>query len=179
MGSREGERVRKTPGIMSESVEHPIRVETVTHRIGEAVLVENLSFSVRRGETLVLLGRSGSGKTTALRLINRMIEPSDGTVYVEGRATTDWDPIPLRRRIGYVIQEIGLFPHFTVAENVALVPALEGCSKSEQTARAVELLERVGLDPGVVAERFPDQLSGGQRQRVGVARALAADRRSY
>lgn len=175
MGSREGERVRKTPGIMSESVEHPIRVETVTHRIGEAVLVENLSFSVRRGETLVLLGRSGSGKTTALRLINRMIEPSDGTVYVEGRATTDWDPIPLRRRIGYVIQEIGLFPHFTVAENVALVPALEGCSKSEQTARAVELLERVGLDPGVVAERFPDQLSGGQRQRVGVARALAAD----
>ena len=160
---------------MTDSVEHPIRVEAVTHRIGEAVLVEELSFSVRRGETLVLLGRSGSGKTTALRLINRLIEPSQGAVYVEGKATTEWDPIPLRRRIGYVIQEIGLFPHFTVAENVAVVPALEGRSKEEQTARAHELLGKVGLDPAAVAERFPDQLSGGQRQRVGVARALAAD----
>ena len=160
---------------MAQPVEYPIRVENVTHRVGEAVLVDHLSFSVRRGETLVLLGRSGSGKTTALRLINRLILPGRGTVYVEGRPTSEWDPISLRRRIGYVIQEVGLFPHFTVAENVAIVPALEGRPKSEQAARAVELLNKVGLDPDAVADRFPDQLSGGQRQRVGVARALGAD----
>lgn len=123
----------------------------------------------------MLLGRSGSGKTTALRLVNRLIEPAGGAVYVEGRSTLEWDPIELRRRIGYVIQEIGLFPHFTVARNAGLVPELQKWPAAKIHARVRELLEKVGLDPDEVSERYPEQLSGGQRQRVGVARALAAD----
>ena len=124
---------------------------------------------------MVLLGRSGSGKTTLLRLINAMLLPSEGQVLVQGRATREWDGIRLRRGIGYVIQEAGLFPHFTVAENVGLVPTLEKWERGRISARVDELLTLVGLDPREFAGRRPRELSGGQRQRVGVARALAAD----
>jgi osmoprotectant transport system ATP-binding protein len=142
---------------------------------GGAPLVAGLNLQIWRGETLVLLGRSGSGKTTTLKLINRLLEPTAGEVLVEGRPTTAWDPIRLRRRIGYVIQEVGLFPHLTVERNVGLVPALEGWEPGRIHARAHELLRLVGLDPAQFALRRPHELSGGQRQRVGVARALAAD----
>jgi osmoprotectant transport system ATP-binding protein len=141
---------------------------------GQALL-KNLSLTVPLGSTLVLLGRSGAGKTTAMKLINRLLEPSAGEVLVEGRSTMEWDPIALRRRIGYVIQETGLFPHYTVEENVSLVPRLEGWPTERRRARAQELLELVALDPAKFLKRYPHQLSGGQRQRVGVARALAAD----
>ena len=144
-------------------------------RIGDKNLVEGLNFSVHQGETLVLLGRSGSGKTTTLKLINRLLEPTGGEVRVEGRATTAWDAFRLRRQIGYVIQETGLFPHFTVERNVALVPRLQGWEEDKVRGRVRELLELVGLAPDQFAARFPQELSGGQRQRVGVARALAAD----
>lgn len=122
-----------------------------------------------------MLGRSGSGKTTTLKLINRLLVPTEGEVLVEGRATTAWDPIRLRRGIGYVIQEVGLFPHFTVERNVGLVPALEGWEADCIHARVKELLRLVDLDPEEFAGRRPHELSGGQRQRVGVARALAVD----
>lgn len=138
-------------------------------------LISDLNLQVMRGETLVLLGRSGSGKTTALKLINRLLEPSAGEILVEGRATSAWDPIRLRRRIGYVIQEVGLFPHFTVEQNVALVPRLEGWEEERVRARTEEMLRLVGLEPREFASRRVHELSGGQRQRVGVARALAAD----
>jgi len=138
-------------------------------------VISGVSLSVPIGATVVLLGRSGSGKTTLLRLINSMLLPSRGQVLVQGLATAEWDPIRLRRRIGYVIQEAGLFPHFTVAENVALVPSLEKWPRERTEARVVELLRLVGLEPSEFAERRPRELSGGQRQRVGVARALAAD----
>jgi len=142
---------------------------------GGRALLADLNLQVRRGETLVLLGRSGSGKTTTLKLINRLLEPTEGEVLVEGRATTAWNPILLRRHIGYVIQEVGLFPHFTVERNVGLVPALEGWEAGRIRARVHELLRLVDLDPEQFASRRPRELSGGQRQRVGVARALAAD----
>jgi osmoprotectant transport system ATP-binding protein len=138
-------------------------------------LVSELSFEVAKGETLVLLGQSGSGKTTTLKLINRLLDPTRGQVIVEGRRTTDHNPVLLRRRMGYVIQEIGLMPHMTVERNVALVPVLEGWDQDRIRARVEELLHLVGLDPGKFRSRKPHQLSGGQRQRVGVARALAAD----
>ena len=138
-------------------------------------LVSGVSFAVARGETLVLLGRSGSGKTTTLKLINRLLEPSEGEVLVDGQSAAMEEPTSLRRRIGYVIQEIGLFPHFTVAENVGLVPRLEKWPPPRIAARVRELLTLVGLEAGMFADRYPHQLSGGQRQRVGVARALAAD----
>jgi osmoprotectant transport system ATP-binding protein len=130
---------------------------------------------VERGETLVLLGRSGSGKTTALRLINRMLQASDGTVSLEGTPVDRLDPIDLRRRIGYVIQEFGLLPHWTVGQNIALVPRLLGWPAAEQYERVRELLEQVGLNEPGISSRHPGQLSGGQRQRVAVARALAAN----
>ncbi|MBI4160898.1 MAG: ATP-binding cassette domain-containing protein, partial [Acidobacteria bacterium] len=137
-------------------------------------LLHALSLQVRRGETLVLLGRSGSGKTTTLKLVNRLLVPTEGEVRVEGRPTTAWDPIRLRRRIGYVIQEVGLFPHFTVERNVGLLPSVEGWPSERVRGRVRELLLLVGLDPEF-RSRYPRELSGGQRQRVGVARALAAD----
>jgi osmoprotectant transport system ATP-binding protein len=152
-----------------------VRFRRVSYKIGQRTILDDASFELNPGETLVLLGRSGSGKTTALKAINRLIVPTSGTVEVEGRATTEWDPIRLRRRIGYAIQEVGLFPHFTVGENVGLVPKLEGWPKSKIEERVRDLLEEVGLPPGDFAGRYPRQLSGGQRQRVGVARALAAD----
>jgi osmoprotectant transport system ATP-binding protein len=138
-------------------------------------LVSGVSFTVAAGETLVLMGRSGSGKTTTLKLINRLLEPSGGDVRVEGQSAATERPTRLRRRIGYVIQEIGLFPHLTIADNVGVVPRLERWSPARIADRVHELLTLVGLDPGTFAVRYPHQLSGGQRQRVGVARALAAD----
>jgi osmoprotectant transport system ATP-binding protein len=138
-------------------------------------LLADLNLEVRQGETLVLLGRSGSGKTTTMKLVNRLLDPTEGEVRVEGESTLRWDPIKLRRRIGYVIQEIGLFPHFTVEQNIGVVPRLERWEAERISARARELLTMVGLEPDRFAARFPRELSGGQRQRVGVARALAAD----
>jgi osmoprotectant transport system ATP-binding protein len=137
--------------------------------------LSHLDLRVYRGEALVLLGESGSGKTTTLKFVNRMLLPNEGEVLVEGTPTTAWDPIKLRRHTGYVIQEGGLFPHFTIARNVGLVPSLSGWPEAKIRERVRELLELVGLDPYRFAERYPRELSGGQRQRVGVARALAAD----
>lgn len=144
------------------------------HGPGRRIL-SSISFSLPAGETLALIGRSGSGKTTVLKLINRLFEPSTGEVIVEGKATTAWDPIRLRRRIGYVLQEVGLFPHLTIADNVGLVPTLEGWDPTRTEQRVRELLTLVGLDPEQFVRRYPHELSGGQRQRVGVARAVAAD----
>ncbi len=138
-------------------------------------IISGVSLGVPPGATLVLLGRSGSGKTTLLKLVNGMLAPTRGEVLVQQRRTTDWNLIRLRRSIGYVIQEAGLFPHFTVAENVGLIPTLEQWERSRIAARVEELLQLVGLDPLEFANRRPRELSGGQRQRVGVARALAAD----
>lgn len=147
----------------------------VTYRMNRRHLVDKLNFQVLQGEVLVLLGRSGSGKTTTMKLINNLLTPSSGEVIVMGKPTTQWNPIQLRRKIGYVIQEIGLFPHFTVEQNVGLVPKLEGWEGDRIQSRVRQLLELVNLDPQHFAKRYPHQLSGGQRQRVGVARALAAD----
>jgi osmoprotectant transport system ATP-binding protein len=147
----------------------------VSARLGQKDILSNLSFDVEAGDTLVLLGRSGSGKTTALKMVNALLLPSAGEVVVEGRPTTGWDLIRLRRRTGYVIQDAGLFPHFTVAANVALVPRLEGWTRQKIDARVETLLTQIGLPAAQFATRYPRELSGGQRQRVGVARALAAD----
>jgi len=145
----------------------------VSYAVQNRPILKNISFEVDRGETLVLLGRSGSGKTTALRLINRLLTPSGGAIFVDGQDIARLDPIALRRRTGYVIQEFGLLPHWTVEENVAMVPRLLGWPEEKQKERARDLLEQVGL--GEMAGRSTRQLSGGQRQRVGVARALAAE----
>jgi osmoprotectant transport system ATP-binding protein len=147
----------------------------VSYAAGERVILDRLSFDLERGETLVLLGRSGSGKTTALRLINRMLERSAGMITIDGQDVQSIDAIELRRRIGYVIQEFGLLPHWTIQQNVALLPRLMGWAPDRQQERARDLMTQVGLDPDRFATRFPHQLSGGQRQRVGVARALAAE----
>jgi osmoprotectant transport system ATP-binding protein len=141
---------------------------------GQAIL-HRLSLTVNEGETLALVGRSGSGKTTTLKLINRLRDATSGEVRVGGRAVTEWDVIRLRRSLGYVIQEAGLFPHFSIARNVGLVPTLEGWDAARVKARVEEMLTLVGLNPAEYGPRMPDQLSGGQRQRAGVARALAAD----
>ena len=152
-----------------------VAFRNVSYTIGGREILRNLSLEVEAGETLVLLGRSGSGKTTALKMVNGLLFPTSGEVWVDGKPTTAWDPIRLKRHIGYVIQEVGLFPHFTVAENVALVPRLEEWPPAKIDTRMRELLDHVGLDPAQFAGRYPRELSGGQRQRVGVARALAAD----
>ena len=135
----------------------------------------DVSLQVAPGEVLAVLGTSGSGKTTLLKTVNRLIDPTGGQVIVGGKPTADWDPIALRRSIGYVIQDVGLMPHLSILSNVALVPRLQGVARRAREQRAEELLRLVGLDPAVYAHRRPRELSGGQRQRVGVARALAAD----
>jgi len=146
----------------------------VSYQVDGRTILDSVSLAVDAGETLVLLGRSGSGKTTALKLINGMLFPTAGEVLVEGKSTAAWNPITLKRRIGYVIQEVGLFPHYTVAENVGVVPVLEGWKREDIERRVDEMLSSVGLHPAEFRSRYPRQLSGGQRQRVGVARALAA-----
>ena len=152
-----------------------VRYETVSVEAPGRTILERLSLEVAEGETLALIGRSGSGKTTALRLANALILPTGGAVRIAGRTTSEWDPIRLRRRTGYVIQEIGLLPHLTVAENAGIVPELEGWDATRRRARVEELLDLVGLPATEFGGRYPHQLSGGQRQRVGVARALGAD----
>jgi osmoprotectant transport system ATP-binding protein len=163
---------------MSEVTHNPLvefRDVTFTHDGASVPIISHLNLAVHEGETLVLLGESGCGKTTTLKLINRLFLPTSGQVMVEGNATSEWDPIRLRRRTGYVIQEGGLFPHFTVERNVGLVPSLEGWDESRIKQRVHELLSLAGLEPNEFADRYPGELSGGQRQRVGVARALAAE----
>jgi osmoprotectant transport system ATP-binding protein len=139
------------------------------------VAVHDLDLSVPRGSVVCLVGPSGCGKSTTLKMVNRLIEPTTGTITLDGRDVTHGDPVELRRHMGYVIQQVGLFPHQTIRTNVATVPSLLGWSRARATERADELMSLVGLDPDVYAGRYPHQLSGGQRQRVGVARALAAD----
>lgn len=153
-----------------------IRFEHVTKRYADGTTaVDDLSFEVAEGELVTLVGPSGCGKTTTMMMVNRLVEPTAGRVLVDGRDVADVDPVALRRKIGYVIQQVGLFPHRTVLDNTATVPALLGWKKAAARARAAELLDLVGLDPATYGSRYPAQLSGGQRQRVGVARALAAD----
>ena len=152
-----------------------IEFSQVSYKAGEHYILSCVDLQVRPGELMVLLGRSGSGKTTALRLVNRLLVPAKGQVRVEGRPTVDWDPIRLRRRIGYAIQEIGLFPHYTVEQNIALLPTLENWPREHIAARVKKLLELTGLSPNDYSARYPDELSGGQRQRVGLARALSLD----
>ncbi|MFF7410423.1 ABC transporter ATP-binding protein [Streptomyces lydicus] len=153
-----------------------IRFASVTKRYPDGTTaVDDLSFEVEEGELVTLVGPSGCGKTTTMMMVNRLIDPTDGKVYVDGADVAGVDPVQLRRRIGYVIQQTGLFPHRTVLDNTATVPVLTGWKKAKARERAAELLELVGLDPAVHGARYPEQLSGGQRQRVGVARALAAD----
>ncbi|NML52099.1 ATP-binding cassette domain-containing protein [Streptomyces sp. R302] len=153
-----------------------IRFEQVTKRYPDGTTaVDDLSFEVAEGELVTLVGPSGCGKTTTMMMVNRLVEPTAGRVLVDGEDIAGVDPVALRRKIGYVIQQVGLFPHRTVLDNTATVPALLGWKKAAARARAAELLELVGLDPAVHGPRYPAQLSGGQRQRVGVARALAAD----
>lgn len=152
-----------------------VEFDRASFEVRGRTLLAQLNFAIRSGEALVLLGRSGSGKTTSMKLINRLLTPTSGEVRVQGKATVDWEPIALRRQIGYVIQEVGLFPHFTIERNIGIVPTLQGWQAKKIKARVHELLHLVGLEPAQFADRYPHQLSGGQRQRVGVARALAAD----
>ncbi|MFG2139120.1 ABC transporter ATP-binding protein [Streptomyces sp. NPDC048650] len=153
-----------------------IRFEHVTKRYPDGTTaVDDLSFEVAEGELVTLVGPSGCGKTTTMKMVNRLIQPTSGRILLDGEDISAADPVALRRRIGYVIQQVGLFPHKTVLDNTATVPHLLGRPRKEARRRAAELLELVGLDPAVQGDRYPDQLSGGQRQRVGVARALAAD----
>jgi len=152
-----------------------VEFRAVSYEIDGTRILGDLNLQIAKGETLVLLGESGCGKTTTLKLINRLIDPTSGEVRVEGKSTTDWDSIILRRRIGYVLQDGGLFPHFSVRENVGLTLKLADRSPGETKTRVDEMLSLVRLDATRFADRYPHELSGGQRQRVGVARALAAD----
>jgi osmoprotectant transport system ATP-binding protein len=163
---------------MAGSVDNPlVEFRNVSYTVGprNTPIISDLNLTVQPGETLVLLGESGCGKTTTLKLVNRLLVPTAGEVFVEGKTTITWDPIALRRHTGYVIQEGGLFPHLTIARNVGLVPTLAGWTESRIEDRVHELLQLVGLNPDQFGNRYPRELSGGQRQRVGVARALAAD----
>jgi osmoprotectant transport system ATP-binding protein len=152
-------------------------IRGISYQVGGREILRNVELRVEQGETIVLLGRSGSGKTTLLRMINRLIEPTSGTIALDGKPLPEWDPIRLRRGIGYVIQEGGLFPHRTVRQNIALVPRLEQWPTDKVNARVVELMKVMGLVPEQYVTRYPRQLSGGEKQRVGIARALAADPR--
>jgi osmoprotectant transport system ATP-binding protein len=151
-----------------------LEVDDVVFRRGSTAVLDGVTLAMGRGENVALLGRSGSGKTTLLRLANALLMPTAGEVRVEGRSTASWDPVRLRRRTGTMLQEGGLFPHFTVARNIGLLPSLEGWAANRIAARVAELMDLVGL-PATLADRLPAQLSGGQRQRVGVARALAIE----
>jgi len=152
-----------------------IEVINLTKKFNDVKAVNNVSFTVEEGEILILLGTSGCGKTTTLKMINRLVEPTSGEIIIEGKNVHEQKPENLRKRIGYVIQSIGLFPHYTVEQNVAVVPNLLKWSEEKTESRTRELLELVGLPPDTFAKRKPDELSGGQQQRVGLARALAAD----
>ena len=152
-----------------------VEFRDVTKRYADQLAVDSLSFTVPAGKVCILVGPSGSGKTTSLKMVNRLIEPTSGAILIDGHDVTKEEPTQLRRRIGYVIQQVGLFPHQTIAENVATVPVLIGWTKQRIAARVTELLALVGLEPGRYASRYPAQLSGGERQRAGVARALAAE----
>ena len=152
-----------------------VEFRDVTKRYAEQVAVDGLSFTVPAGKICILVGPSGSGKTTSLKMANRLIEPTAGAILIDGQDVLTEDPVRLRRRIGYVIQQVGLFPHQTIEQNVGTVPQLLGWPQQQIRSRTMELLELVGLDPARYARRYPAQLSGGERQRAGVARALAAD----
>ena len=152
-----------------------IEFEHVHFHRGSREILRDVTFTVDPGETVAIVGRSGAGKSTVLKLINRMLEPGAGAVRVDGRDTRAWESTALRRRTGYVLQEVGLFPHMTVARNVGVVPTLSEWAADRIATRTAELLDLVGLPAAEFASRWPDELSGGQRQRVGVARALAAD----
>ena len=152
-----------------------LEVRNLTYAIAGRQILRDVSLDVEEGETVALLGRSGSGKTTFLKLINRLLDPSSGEIRFEGKRSAEWDPIRLRRRMGYVIQDAGLFPHWTVEANVGLVPKLEKWQPGTMRERVTALLDLVGLPAAEFGARYPRQLSGGQKQRVGIARALAAD----
>lgn len=160
---------------MSVESDKVVEFRSVSYDIDEVRIIDDINFTIERGELLVLLGESGCGKTTTLKLINRLIEPTTGEVIVDGRSTRDWEAIKLRRRIGYVLQDGGLFPHMTVATNVGLPLALTDTDGALSKIRTDKMLSLVGLDPAKFATRYPHELSGGQRQRVGVARALVSD----
>ena len=161
--------------MMAERRGATVELREVTKRYGDTVAVDHLSLTVPAGRICVLIGPSGCGKTTSLRMVNRLIEPTSGEILIDGRNVLQEDPTALRRRIGYVIQQVGLFPHQTIAQNVATVPKLLGWPETRIRARVDELLALIGFDPARMRDRYPSQLSGGERQRVGVARALAAE----
>jgi osmoprotectant transport system ATP-binding protein len=152
-----------------------VEFRNLSYQIAGRTILHDINLRIEEGESVVLLGRSGSGKTTLLKMVNRIVEPSAGEILFQGKAVAQWDAIRLRRQMGYVIQDAGLFPHETVAKNVGLVPGLEKWPEDKIRSRTDELLNMVGLAPGTYAQRYPRQLSGGERQRVGIARALAAN----
>jgi len=152
-----------------------IKFEDVVKTYGETQILKKVSFEIKSNELVVLIGPSGCGKTTSLKMINRLVEPTSGKIYINGQDISQMDPIQLRRNIGYVIQQIGLFPHMTVGQNIELVPLLKKWPKNKRIERVKELLQLVGMPPEEYIDRYPRELSGGQQQRIGVARALAAD----